>query len=351
MPPARKAVCVGINYAGTHAELRGAVHDALRWSQVLNKHCGFPKAGIATLIDEYPNGEPVQDDDANYSRPTKEGILEALEWLVEDITDGDAVMFTFSGHGTQVPDVLARKDARLDEAICPVDWEEFDWGVVPYRLITDDILHRFFARLPGGVLLTVVLDACFLAPPVRCPLLIDFEYPNRELDNERVSQGDYRRLRFDCEVWLSNQHVSALPRRLPFEPQRPLWNFLVKLLTRETAPPLDEGLSVFCITACRGSQSALDASLEGVSQGCLTYCLLRAFAELGYKCTYLELCEATSHIAMDLRIEIMPHMDQFFQLSYGKNAGPDECSVLDPASGYVAKEKSRRRRGQRFRLA
>merc|ERR1712137_37994 len=233
---------------------------------------------------------------------------------------------------------------RLEEAICPVDWNEFDWGVLPHRLITDDVLHRYFARLPPGVLLTVVLDACFSSPPVKVPLQIDFEYPDRELEKEDATEGDYRSYRFSCNSWLMNQHVNALPRRLPCEPQKPLWSRLMQHLTRETAPPLHEGLAVFCIVGCRGSQSALDASLEGLPQGCMTYCLLRAFEQLGYRCTYLELCEAMAHIAMDLRVEIMPYMDQYFQLAYGKNAGPDECLVFDSASGFVAKDKARRRR-------
>lgn len=36
----------------------------------------------------------------------------------------------------------------------------------------------------------------------------------------------------------------------------------------------------------------------------------------------------------------MPHMDQYFQLAYGKNAGPDECLVLDPRSAVTAKDKA-----------
>lgn len=145
--------------------------------------------------------------------------------------------------------------------------------------------------------------------------------------------------------------MNALPRRLPCEPERPLWARLMRALTRETVPPLDDGLAVFCIVACRGSQSALDASLEGVPQGCMTYCLLRAFEQLNYQCTYLELCETMAHIALDFRVEIMPYMDQSFQLAYGKNAGPDECLVFRAASGLLAKDKARRRRGVRYRAA
>merc|ERR1711924_72272 len=128
------------------------------------------------------------------------------------------------------------------------------------------------------------------------------------------------------------------------EPQRPLWSRLSQLFVKDTAPPLPEGLAVFCITACRSEQTALDASLDGISQGCLTYCLLQAFEQCGFRCTYMELAQAAAGWAVRLRDEVIPSMDQFFQLYYAKNAGPDECLVLHPCSALVGKDKSRRRR-------
>jgi hypothetical protein len=139
------------------------------------------------MIDEYPSGEPVGDDDERYIVPTKENILEALDWLVEDISAGDVVFFMFAGHGVQVTDGLIPSGSdTIDEAICPLDWDEFDWGVVPYRLITDRDLHRYFSKLPSGCLLTVVLDASICGPPARAACFaIDFEYPDRELDVQK----------------------------------------------------------------------------------------------------------------------------------------------------------------------
>lgn len=346
----KKALCIGVKYAGTDAEIHGPTNDTVRWVEVLTRHCEFKRRNIMAMIDEYPNGEAVGDDDELYTRPTKENIMEGLDWLVQDVVAGDVVLFTFAGHGVQVPDSAASKtDEKLEEALCPVDWDEFDWGVVPYRLISDDVLHQYFAKLPAGVLLTVVIDACFCGVVMRVPLSIDFEYPDRELELDAVTQADYEQYRFNCNTWLRNQHVNALPRRLPAEPQRPLWSRFTRLFARDTSPPLDEGLAVFCITACRADQSALDASLDGVMQGCMSYCLQKALEQLGYRCTYLELCEAMNRNRLTLRREVMPYMDQFFQLSYGKNAGPDECIVFDVASAFVAKDRSRRRRGQKFR--
>jgi len=84
-------------------------------------------------------------------------------------------------------------------------------------------------------------------------------------------------------------------------------------------------------------------------QGCMSYCLQKAFEQMNFHCTYLELCEGMTRTAAQLKRGVMPYMDQFFQLSYGKNAGPDECLVFDMKSAFVAKDRSRRRRGQKLR--
>merc|ERR1719443_2857589 len=100
--------------------------------------------------------------------------MEALDWLVQDVAEGDVVLFTFSGHGC-LPDDVGHDDHKLDEAICPVDWDHFDWGLVPYRLITDDLLQHRFAKLPSGALLTVVIDASVAGSFLQLPLRIDLE--------------------------------------------------------------------------------------------------------------------------------------------------------------------------------
>jgi len=97
---------------GTEAELPGPVNDALHWVEVLTQHCNFHRSNVLTMIDEYPSGEAVLDDDAEYMRPTKENIMEAsgnavdlaLDWLVEDVAPGDIIFFIFSGHGVPLPD-------------------------------------------------------------------------------------------------------------------------------------------------------------------------------------------------------------------------------------------------------
>jgi len=351
MPGRKKAVVIGINYSGTDCDLRGAVNDALSWTKELAYH-GFERSSVLTMIDEYPNGESLEDDDENYSLPTKEGIMEALDWLVTDALEGDNLVFVFCGHGAQVPEVLGSNDEKLEEALCPCDWDEFEWGIVPYRLINDEMLHQYFSRLPSGVLLTVVIDASLSNAPMRVPLRVNTEFPHREVENSPVTQAMYGKFRYNCNAWLNSQHVNATARRLPCEPQRPLWSHLAKLLNRDEAPPLNEGLAVFCITASSKAQSALEAWLEGQQRGILSYCLLQALEHRQHQsCHYLDWMDSAQEVADVLRSQVLPYMDQYFHISYCKNAAPDECKIFESGSAFVAQDRAKRRRGQKHRPA
>jgi hypothetical protein len=87
--------------------------------------------------------------------PTKENILHSIERLVTGAKAGDMLYFSFSGHGTQVPDHSGEEADGLDEAIVPGDFAEIG------RVITDDELAAYLvAPLTEGVLLTCIFDCC-----------------------------------------------------------------------------------------------------------------------------------------------------------------------------------------------
>lgn len=355
MPFQKKALCIGVNYPGTDAELRGACEDALRWASLLVERFGFKRKNVVTMVDQYPNGEEVGDDEDELhglTRPTKENIMDGLDWLIKDVGEGDVVAFVFAGHGVYMSDSGAHAHESklpITQALCPLDWHEYEWGVVPHRLITDELLHQYFVQLPGGILLTCIMD-CSVSPAImQLPLHIDFEYPDREAENRPISHGEHKDFRHDNKAWLQHQHVLALPRRLPFDPQQPLWCRLARWFTKDVAVQLDPGMSCFCITACRHQQTALDIAIAGQPCGVLSHCLEKALERLGYRCTYLELMETMNQLCMALRMEDMPYMDQYFQMSYGENATPDECLFMDQTSAFVAEDKTRRRRGKSFK--
>ena len=145
----KKALCVGINDFKNYpsAALNGCVNDSEEMKDVLKTFLGFTDADIVTLTDE---------------KATKANIMENLNAMVVGAREGrySFLVFSFSSHGTQVPDLSGDEPDRADEAFCPHDLaqEEGKWD--PDHIISDDELHNLFTKLPENVLLEVFLDTC-----------------------------------------------------------------------------------------------------------------------------------------------------------------------------------------------
>jgi hypothetical protein len=125
---------VGINTYPT-APLFGCVADARNWADALGR-LGFQ---VSTLFD---------------AQASREAILRELTDLVRSGVEGDVLVFQYSGHGTNVPNINDDDeiDAR-DEAICPHD---FATGA----LLIDDDVAEIFASVREGVNLTSFMDCC-----------------------------------------------------------------------------------------------------------------------------------------------------------------------------------------------
>ncbi|KAH6916790.1 metacaspase [Coprinopsis sp. MPI-PUGE-AT-0042] len=167
----KKALLVGVNYFGTGGELSGCINDVQNVHQFLTSHWDYNEEDVRVLTDDQQDPQ---------SQPTKENIIEAAQWLVEDAQPDDALFFHFSGHGTHVEDTHGDEHDGRDEAICPVDYEEA--GV-----IVDDQLHELLVKpLPVGCRLTVIFDACHSGSALDLPYMYSTEgkikEPNRLAD-------------------------------------------------------------------------------------------------------------------------------------------------------------------------
>jgi hypothetical protein len=128
----KRAVCVGINnYPGTSNDLQGCVNDANDWSALL---IGF---GFETSL--------MLD-----SQATRQNIKTALNGLIASASEGDVIVFTYSGHGTQVIDVSGDEGNVYDEAIYVYD-----------GTILDDDLRTIINNIGPKVTLIVISDSCF----------------------------------------------------------------------------------------------------------------------------------------------------------------------------------------------
>jgi uncharacterized caspase-like protein len=147
MPQARRwALLIGIDRYPQLAEryqLAGGVNDVRALSQVLVERHGFPAENVIQLLDE---------------AATRDGILEALEDLVQRVGEGDAVLVHYSGHGSQVLDLDGDEDDGLDETIFPSDSGR---APDPNRDIVDDEIHAWLGRLTARTPnVTLIFDCC-----------------------------------------------------------------------------------------------------------------------------------------------------------------------------------------------
>ncbi len=138
----RRALLVGINdYPTENDRLEGCVNDVFAISSVL-QDCGFSPEDIRTVLDR---------------RATTEGILQRLEWLIDDAAPGDQLVFYFSGHGARIPiyDDFNQKPTSFMEVLCPAD---FDW--TEERCISDREIQQFYSQLPYATHLAMIFDCC-----------------------------------------------------------------------------------------------------------------------------------------------------------------------------------------------
>lgn len=128
----KKALCVGINnYPGSSNDLYGCVNDARDWSALLT---GF---GFETSL--------ILD-----SQATRQNLKASLDDLVSSAREGDVIVFTYSGHGTQTFDFGGDEGDAYDEALSVYD------GNIP-----DDELRVIINKIDPRATLIVISDSCF----------------------------------------------------------------------------------------------------------------------------------------------------------------------------------------------
>src|SRR4051794_37643477 len=112
-----KALCVGINkfaHLPQASWLNGCVNDALDVAAFLEKQPGFADGNISVLKD---------------AGATKAKVMAALKKVIDD-RDVDHIVFSFSSHGTQVPDKNGDETVdHVDEAFACYDLKQkgADW--------------------------------------------------------------------------------------------------------------------------------------------------------------------------------------------------------------------------------
>lgn len=139
--PRRRALLVGINdYPNPADRLEGCVNDVFLMSSLLQE-TGFAAEDIRVVLND---------------RATAAGILERMEWLLEDADDGMERVFYYSGHGAQIPGYgTGEKVDRKDECLVAHD---FDWTAE--HAVTDDQFYNLYSQLPYDTRFCAIFDCC-----------------------------------------------------------------------------------------------------------------------------------------------------------------------------------------------
>jgi len=232
----KKALLVGINdYQRPRInDLGGCVNDVLEMGDIILNFYEFERRNVEILTDR---------------RATRSNILKGLDRLTKDAKRGDVLLFHYSGHGSQIPDIGERdEEDHLDECICPADTAPYNFEET---CIVDDELNERFFGLSEGVNLTVILDSCHSGTATR------------EISGEFGIPRETRIGKF-----------------LPPPPDL-AWEIDERMRGRRKKFGIDvnEERNIL-LAACRENQTSADAFIGGGYHGAFTYFLVETIKEL-----------------------------------------------------------------------
>ena len=228
----KQALCVGINtfaHLPMASWLNGCVNDAGDMAAMLSGR-GFTAADTTVLTD---------------AAATKPAIMDVLTSMVTSAAPGDHLVFSFSSHGTQVPDTDGDEADNADEAFATYDIAQKgnQWDVD--TVIVDDELRNLLVKLQKGVLMEVFLDTCHSGTGLRADDLISGRRPR----------------------FLPPPTVRGM---------RTVENALRQATVNEVVKAVPAGSRPVLYAGCRSDQTSADATFAGRSSGAFTYYLLKA---------------------------------------------------------------------------
>lgn len=190
-----KALLIGCNYNGETGQLRGCIDD------VKNMAAYYRSVGIKDL-------RIITDSPGELWMPTADGIRQGFNWLLSDLKKDDVLILHYSGHGIK---------HKGDLLLVPKDHKKKGY-------ITDDELFQYMCKIPAGITLFAIFDACHSGSMLE----LKYSYKNGAV------------------ITNSNPETSA---------------------------------DIVMISGCQDNQTSVDAYINGLSQGAMTWALLRAMKE------------------------------------------------------------------------
>ncbi len=160
-----RAVLVGVgDYLVLDADLKGPANDVRLMAGTLAAR-GVP-AGAMMVLTSDPSGLPAG---VATDPPLRAGIMAALDAAAAESQPGDTLVFYFSGHGAQAPDMSGDEGGGHDEILLPAD--ALGWkgaiGAVENAILDDELQEWAQGALARGVRVVGLIDACHSATGFR----------------------------------------------------------------------------------------------------------------------------------------------------------------------------------------
>jgi hypothetical protein len=218
-------------YCGWRGVLHACEADALTMQQICRSR-GFETNVLQT------------------SAATRSAVLGALDRAAQELSHGDILVLSYSGHGGQVPDENSDEDDGLDETWCLFDGQ-----------LIDDELYSAWAKFDGGVRIAVFSDSCHSGTVVKEMLL-------------SLSRGRYA----------FEPAAEAIPKAMPLDVQ---WRTYMEHkeqyeeLLSQKAPPTPS-CSVVLISGCQDNQTSQDGAFNGAFTGALLHVWANGSFKGGY---------------------------------------------------------------------
>ena len=273
----KKALLIGINYAGSDCELNGCINDVKNVRTFLTDNCKFASCNIKLLSEEKES-----------EKPTRVNMENGIKWLVTDTLPDDILVLHFSGHGGNIADINGDESDARDETIMPLDFQTAGE-------ITDDwLFKKLISVVPKDVTLYCFLDCCHSGTA------IDLNH-NYQSNCKYIKGG------------------GIIPENLVYKKEDWTDCFSYSLERSE-----DVVGNVCLFSGCQDRETSADSFINNTGQGSFTYCLLETLKTnlqentLRYKNGTMKLRRILKEI--NCRLDSNGFVEQNTQLSLSRKA-------------------------------
>ncbi|KAG2212989.1 hypothetical protein INT46_011490 [Mucor plumbeus] len=249
----KRALLIGINYTGTSNELNGCINDVANIKEFLMSLYDFQEKDMVILTD---------DREEDKFRPTRNNIIAAMQWLVNDAEPDDSFFLHYSGHGGRVHDIHSDEDDNFDETIYPLDFQEFEGESGQLK---DDDMHNLLVKpLPPKCRLTCIFDSCHSGTVLDLP----YVYSTRgEIKEQNLFKHAGKGIFTAGIAYARGDKDGALSSIMSLGKQLLEARNVSDQARRKNTSQAD----VVMFSGCKDDQTSADASEAGKATGAMSY--------------------------------------------------------------------------------